>query len=300
MPVQECGFVQRITCPACESPDYTSIFSTPFEDNRIWGFLDTFFKGRIPKERIIGQKYEIVKCVKCAMLWQSYILDDNGMRDLYADWIDAQESLAKREAADRKYYINMARSIFIASSLMPKDSKTMLDFGMGWGHWCMAANALGMEAWGLELSPERQDFARNRNVKVITDLSTVPDNFFGFINSDQVFEHIPNPRESLKSIARIMRTGGVLHAAVPNGEDSEKALASKNFKMKKGALQPLEHINTFTPATLKAMCESTGLKLIKPIILPYLADCVMIKDAGSIPDPLYLALRKTSLYFVKK
>ncbi len=43
-----------------------------------------------------------------------------------------------------------------------------------------------------------------------------PDDYFDVITLNHVFEHVPNPSETMKELKRILKPGGILIIAVPN------------------------------------------------------------------------------------
>ena len=57
----------------------------------------------------------------------------------------------------------------------PRDVK-VLDFGMGWGHYCIASNAVGFDVYGSELSDVRIKYAQNNGVKLIKNTKEMQTN----------------------------------------------------------------------------------------------------------------------------
>ena len=58
------------------------------------------------------------------------------------------------------------------------------------------AKGFGCESYGTELSEERIKYASSNGIKVIA-WNEIPKHSFNFINTEQVFEHIPNPLDTL-------------------------------------------------------------------------------------------------------
>src|SRR5690606_17208053 len=113
-----------------------------------------------------------------------------------------------------------ARQMGGIATLFPRKAAPeihVLGFGMGWGFWCLAAKARGFQVVGLELSEERLRFAREQGTESWRTLSDNPIANFDFINAEQVFEHIPQPRETLTTLAARLNPGGVVRIAVPDG-----------------------------------------------------------------------------------
>jgi SAM-dependent methyltransferase len=267
----------------------------PYADPRIWDFMQTFYQGRIPAATKDGT-YALLECTACGFIWQREILSAALSDALYEEWIDAAHSLEKREQAPPVFYHRLARSMGFVREVVGAGPKRVLDFGMGWGHWCMMANAYCLEAVGVEASARRVAYASAHGVRSVTHLEDVPDASVSFINADQVFEHIPQPLATLQKMTTLLAPGGTVHIAVPDGSETASHFARPDWTASKSPWQPLEHINTFTPKTLCALAERAGLRMVKLFPLPQ----ALLRRAGTLlPDSLYLQVRKTSLYFQK-
>ena len=102
---------------------------------------------------------------------------------------------------------------------------------MGWGHYCIASKALGFDVHGCELSDVRIKFAQMNGVKIIKNINELEDNYFDFINSEQVFEHLSDPSVIMKEFQRILKNDGVINISVPNSVKSIKDLNSSVFNI---------------------------------------------------------------------
>ena len=88
---------------------------------------------------------------------------------------------------------------------------------------------------------------------------------FDFINTDQVFEHLPQPLETLKHLATGLRKGGVVRICVPDGNGNKAVLSKMDWEAAKGTIDslnivaPLEHINCYTTQSLVILAKEAGL-----------------------------------------
>ncbi|MEP7258285.1 MAG: class I SAM-dependent methyltransferase, partial [Flavitalea sp.] len=182
-----------------------------------------------------------------------------------------------------------------------------LDFGMGWGKWCLMAKAFGIDSYGMELSVERIEYAKKSGIKVIS-WDEVPDNQFDFINTEQVFEHIPAPLETMRHLSQALKPNGIIKISVPNGNDISNKLKVMDWGAKRKAknslmvVTPLEHINCYRTKSIITMGEKCGLENVE-IPFTYIG-FRSIKDFVKIAfrKPYYKHLKKgdTVLYFRKK
>ena len=244
----------------------------PFSDERVWPFLERYYEGRFPREKVESDNYSIARCNDCELLFQENILNDSNMYLLYEEWISAEESLNKKQQAEIslfKGYILELESICQILNAKPHEIK-VLEYGMGWGFWSNLAKACNFNVTGVELSRDRKEFAQKNGVRVIEDISQLVDEKFDYIYSNQVFEHIPDPRETLQKLANMLNENGVIHIQVPNGKGMEKELQSIAWEAKKDALHPLEHINCFSRESLKILANQAGLSMLPPVYRPNL------------------------------
>lgn len=257
-------FVRRPDCRLCGSRSARTLIRRSFLEPTVWDFLERYYEGRIGPAELAAGYYQVNQCTHCGFLWQVEILDEVGMDALYSRWISPQQSLAKKTAAPVEHAARYAAEVELIARLLkrPPSQLYVLDFGMGWGHWCSMAKAFGYRVVGLELSSDRIAHARRQGIAVIQRLDDLPRECLDFINSEQVLEHVAEPRQALAALVRALRPGGIVHLGVPNGRGIARALARRGWKPAKDAIHPLEHINCFTPTTLAALGRSAGLELI--------------------------------------
>lgn len=294
------NFEYRPYCALCESNRNLILFSEDFTNPIVWSFLEDYYQGRIKKTDLIGNKYEIAKCLKCGFLWQTFILDEGSIGQLYDAWIPPEESFRKRKQADISLFSTYAREVQVIASLILKRpfEIEVLDFGMGWGFWCRMAKAFGYNVWGYEISKSRIENARKNGIAVLENLSDIKGKEFDFINAEQVFEHIPNPLQTLTFLTRSLKEEGKIRVSVPNGRRIEKKLSKKGFKTTKDAIQPLEHINCFTHKTLVKFGKLGGLELMRQPFL--MSNRPTLKSyLKGIMGRYYNQFFNTTLYFKK-
>ncbi len=256
-------FRSRLDCPICGTDDPLPLRKIEYAVSPVWDFVEVYYEGRVAQDALRGAFFEVVKCHNCSFVWQQHILNEQGMGRLYNDWISTDDSLAKKRETDVSLYAGYARQIEAIAYLLkrkPADIK-VLDFGMGWGYWVLMAQAYGFQAYGFEIAVDRLAYARQFGLQVTDDTADFEDIQFDFINSEQAFEHIPTPKESIEFLVSKLKRGGILRISVPNGNGIAKAVQRLNWKPAADAIHPLEHINCFTNKTLIHLAKLAGLEL---------------------------------------
>lgn len=263
-------FVSRNQCPSCLSNNSQSVYRKKFNEDPIKKYLEEFYnsQGFIELEYLEETFYELMECNDCTLVYQKYIPNNFLMTKLYNEWISPeviQNEVEKNHSLS--FYFSLSKQIHkICKTLDKKPSELrVLDFGMGWGRWCKMASAFGIETFGVEISDERIQHAKKYGIQSLS-LDALEKNSFDFINTDQVFEHIPNPNEVLQILESSLKPGGLLKISVPDGNLVKEKLrimnwdAPKNHPDSLNIVAPLEHINCFTTKSIIDLAELNGLK----------------------------------------
>jgi SAM-dependent methyltransferase len=139
----------------------------------------------------------------------------------------------------------------------PYDLK-VLDFAFGWGHWCRLVKGFGCKVYGTESSTQRTEAGRASGI-IILDPAEITSHRFDWINANQVFEHLPEPLETLRHLRSALNTGGIVTLGVPGANDLKAKIARGEWKAIFDPLAPLEHLNFFPRGCLARMAATAGL-----------------------------------------
>jgi SAM-dependent methyltransferase len=256
---------RRSECPACADSEPDTIFRLAYSHKHIAQFIDEFYCRRVQQSVLADIPYEIDKCRHCGCLFQAYVLNQDGQAALYGEWVDNQASLLKKQNAKARLFHQYAGQLETIGRLFkqPPHLIEILEFGIGWGYWSRMAKAFGYSAQGLELAPERIEYARQLGVGVIEALPTVGPHY-DFIYANQVFEHLEQPLKTLRELVDYLKPEGIVYLRVPDGRGIEKQLRGHGWGGELDAIHPLEHINCFTRKSLIAMAAKAGLKPVQP------------------------------------
>lgn len=274
------NFIQRLNCPACKSQDVLSIYRCGFTESPIKEYLLSFYspQGYIELDYLDGATYSLIQCKGCGLIYQDEIPNDQLMERLYEKWIDPQITLKRRTEEDSlTLYSYYAQEIMQILAYMDKNpgELTFFDFGMGWGKWARMAKAFGCDACGLEMSKQRIDYAKSDCIDNIS-WNDIPAHAFDLINTEQVFEHIAEPLDTLCYLKKSLKKNGLIKISVPDGGDMKRRLRIMDWSAPKGSrnslnpVAPLEHINCFNTGAIIKMAEIAGLEAVYiPILKQY-------------------------------
>jgi 2-polyprenyl-3-methyl-5-hydroxy-6-metoxy-1,4-benzoquinol methylase len=263
-------FEIRNECPACESDRFKTIFQSPYNEPPIKDYLIDFYSPQIMVEfKYLGKAaYVLCECEVCGLIFQREIPNKILMKKLYEHWIDPQKALnGHQKQKGLEYYAYYAQEIMQIISYFGTipSSLCFLDFAMGWGKWALMAKAFGCDSYGTELSEERIKYAESNGIKIIM-WDEIPQQRFDFINTEQVFEHIQKPLQTLKHFKKGLKRDGIVKISVPSANDINRRLKIMDWKSPKGSknsLNPvasLKHINFFKRSSLLRMANKAEME----------------------------------------
>jgi SAM-dependent methyltransferase len=215
------------------------------------------------------------------LLFQRDVPDDALLLELYGQWLGKNDELAPHQPPmTLEYHANMAQEVMQLVALMRSrvsDNRRLkfLDFGMGWGHWAQTARALGADVYGLEYSPEKIAHAKSLGFKIL-DGNDLALHKFDFINTEQVVEHLADPRATVSKLTACLAPRGVLKLSVPDGRQIKATMNNWTWKdsyprrSEVMEIHPLEHLNCFTSKSLTSMAVACDLKRVElPLSIAY-------------------------------
>lgn len=259
------GFVHRDCCPLCGHGSAALLCEISYGDARLREYLAEFYRGRLPLNLLRDERYRVARCDRCGFLYQDRILDADGMRALYRDWIDDDASLHKKQSASGGLFRQYARQVQTLSQMLERRPRQIrvLDFGMGWGYWARMAQAHGLAVSGFELSERRREYARALGLDVISELPDAGEHY-DVIYANQVLEHLPEPLQTLRELRARLAPGGLIYLRVPDGRGVNDTLSWRGWIPELDAIHPLEHINCFIRSTLIRLGAEAGLVPASP------------------------------------
>lgn len=287
-------FVRRDLCPVCGCADSRTGYEKRFRQDPIRQYLDTWYRGRVPLSHLEGGAYLVMECPACELLYQRDVLDDDGLALLYGSWINPEASAKRSLRRARREGPALARQVRALGPLFQKRHRpaTVVELGCGWGNWLLMARAFGYAAEGIEIDDRRREFVVAQGIPCYRTCEELPDESADFVYAQQVFEHLRDPLQVLRSLTRSLRPGGYVHIAVPNARWVKRNLKKAQFVGPKGIrrslnpIAPLEHVNAFAGESLKRIGEACGLSVYKDA-LPFLPARTLCDYIETIPRFLY-------------
>lgn len=211
------------------------------------------------KNKRLGEKnsFEIIKCFDCLTIFANKIKDSVNNFD-YANYYH-EENLDIPEFVYETY-----RKV-IKGFEKHRGNNRFLDVGCGAGTLLDIAKELKWEATGVEVSKAIAEHLNKRGLNVFAgtlEEGNFPDDHFDAITCTEVIEHVPNPKEFLTEISRILSPNGILWMTTPHGGGFSGKLMGIKWD---SAIAPPEHLNIFSMKSMKICLEEAGFKKFRII-----------------------------------
>lgn len=307
-------FVIR-NCDYCSSDKYSTLFKAP----------DHYFCN--PGE------YTIVRCSNCGLVYTNPAIKADEIANFYKDDIGYYkpeknyESLSISTKLVKKllgYYFGYPISnvssfekiiLWPLYQLVKSDLKsigypdyveggTLLEIGCSYGRFLNKMKSLGWRVEGIDMNAKAVEYAKNElglNVSQSTIETFSAKRKYDVILMRMVLEHVYSPKETLRSIRKLLKPGGVLIVNVPNFDGLEMQL----FKSFAYGLQVPVHYTHFTPLTLKRYLEQSKFHVefvsFQTTDRDFVAPLHYLSLAGRLPKSLLmLATEKHVRKFIIK
>jgi len=257
-------FRARPRCPSCGKTNHKSVWSGKFSDPLVTGFLEKFHYSSDTESALGDQDFDLVKCGGCGLMYHRLVMSDAAIPVVYSEWTDSAqvERFEQTHGRAEEFEVGVYRTKLILrlKKLLEgrfNDPLRLLDFGCGSGRTIAQASMFGIQAQGIDVSDTRAEQASILNCQVFSSLDAFDQHGGGKVHAvimEQVLEHLIDPLDILSALHERLLPGGVLYIAVPNCTGKLPPTDFATFHN----VQPVEHVNAFTPATLTTIGENAG------------------------------------------
>ncbi len=246
---------ERKNCPICSDIKFKTIFSLPYKNI---SFLKNYYKDKINPYLNELEKYDYVisECLNCSLIFQKHIPNENFSELLYEKIINDEESKIKKLSVS-----GHLKDFELFKKIIKKENQdiSILEFSSGNGDWAYEAKKLNFDITANEYSKIRIETLKKKSLKVCDNINACKDKF-DIIYSDQVFEHIPNPAETLKLLMTLLKSHGYIYLKFPSSFMFKNKL-KMNYQPQKDCAHPLEHINTFNRKAFSHLIKDMNLEI---------------------------------------
>jgi 2-polyprenyl-3-methyl-5-hydroxy-6-metoxy-1,4-benzoquinol methylase len=137
----------------------------------------------------------------------------------------------------------------------------LLDVGAGDAHFLRAAQTRGWETHGTEYAPSKVQEAHGAGLRM-HEAPWRPEDAegsFDVVSALEVVEHLVDPLDELRWMARLVRPGGAVVLTTPNFSALSRRVLGPRWR----AIAYPEHLSLFTARTLHMAAERAGLRRLE-------------------------------------
>ena len=219
--------------------------------------------------------WRLVRCPRCAFVYLDRAPDYDALFAAMA-WEKTGAAELERRAVIRPLSFRLSRATRLRMALLPRKQiadlvarhaapGNVVDLGCGTGGQLSRLPA-GYVPFGIEISTEAAAEADARfrqrggcalNQPALLGLETFAADFFTAASLRSYLEHELQPRAVLGALRRVLKPGGAVIVKVPNYGSLNRRVTGPKWC---GFRYP-DHLNYFTPKTLRAMAEDCGYRV---------------------------------------
>lgn len=273
-----------------------------FSDPPLCNFIAADPYGERPEPYLTTAHWDYVQCETCKQAFHKRVLSPDWTEHLFQRWM-TKEAIDEFERTYNSSDHGFTKAIGtvehilriekLTRSIRKREVVRVLDFGCGNGEFISMCRGFGFHAIGVDRSEARKE---KNPLPVFADLDEVKSRDgdpFHAITLFEVLEHLHEPLRILKQLRKFTAGGAVLVLTTPDCTGVKAIDSYHDYRM----INPLSHINGFTPNTLKNIAARAGFVSIHPPTPYVTAD---IARAAKRTARLMLSpftRRRTQLYF---
>lgn len=250
---------------------------------------------------IFEDKFQLRECIKCETAFLNPRPTLGQLNKAYSDDYYGEGETKFNPFVEKVIDFFRQRNAKRMAKLFGKKG-SVLDIGCGNGNFLYNLGKQGeFELHGLELPGRSADRASKINQIKLTlgelNVDSFEMNSFDAITLIHVFEHLPNPKEVLEIINKILKPNGVLVIEFPNIDSWQ----SNCFKNHWFHIDPPRHLNFFKPTKFIEELKQFGFiceneSYLSPQFSPYGVQQSLLNKLGLKRDLLYEHLKGNQDY----
>jgi SAM-dependent methyltransferase len=204
--------------------------------------------------------YDVIECQACGFRHIDPLLGEEELKQFYnAEFYEKEwPNYFKNAEEDKEWWMLRYHHLYDLLD-MHAPGKRLLDIGSGPGYFLEAGRDHGWDVTGFEPSPIAAEYTRERGLKIVNDLFTLPrareEGRFDVVSLNLVLEHLREPITLIAEIKTILNPGGLLFLTSPNDFNPYQQLLWKHAGFKPWWVVPRHHLNYFNTGSIMKLCR---------------------------------------------
>jgi 2-polyprenyl-3-methyl-5-hydroxy-6-metoxy-1,4-benzoquinol methylase len=206
---------------------------------------------------------DVWRCRSCALVWvpDGLVVGEGGASIYEGDTPIFLQDGNEQYYLDETNLTSCRLKVDWIADVLPKGAK-LLDAGANFGHFLSVArdrwDAVGVELSRAAVEWSKQHFGVNNHAASIYDLPSELAGPYDAVTLFDVIEHVPQPKEALAALRKVLRPGGYLFLSTPDmGSAVARAMGPRWHY-----LDPIQHIVLFNRANLSRLLDEAGFDVV--------------------------------------
>ncbi len=209
-------------------------------------------------------QFNLVRCSNCGHVYLEGEFSPEILRDLYTNYYPRSTFDLERY---RPYIETRGFGVWLDGEnsstfrWVPRNVR-VLDIGCGFGESLGYHRARGCDVHGVDADENIRRVAEKFGYEVhvgLFDSNMYEADYFDYVTMNQVIEHVTDPVETLRGIAKVLKPGGVAILSTPNAG----GWGAKVFGKYWINWHAPYHLQFFIPRSMRLAAEQAGLVLEK-------------------------------------
>ncbi len=207
---------------------------------------------------------EFVECTNCGLIRTEPIPSFEQISDHYnKKFVTGNYELLQRYDSDYETIYRQFLKFTTFYSRNPQGQR-LLDIGCFTGQFLDVAKHAGFLTHGVEYQSEAARIANEKHdgrvhCGQIESYYEAPSKSFDVVTLFGVIEHLTEPDNTVRIIAKLIKQGGIFIIQTPNTASFPARLLGKWWP----AYAPVEHIHYFSPRNIKILLERHSFRVVK-------------------------------------
>ena len=201
---------------------------------------------------IHSNSQQLLRCGQCNLYQKGLLESDSVYEDEYHD------EYVRRQGSKT---ITAKIRLGAATRYLETSQPRMLDIGCSVGATVRAADELGWQASGVDISQSAVQFCRSQGLdchKVDGTELPFTEATFDLLTNWHVIEHVPDVLETLAEWRRVLKPGGIMMLETPNSRFLKARFLGPRYRK----FWPGEHLYTFDRGNLTSLLNRAGFDVL--------------------------------------
>jgi 2-polyprenyl-3-methyl-5-hydroxy-6-metoxy-1,4-benzoquinol methylase len=211
--------------------------------------------------------FVIVRCASCDLVYLQDPPSPNDLKRIYSFAAGYHVAFQAIDSRESQVYIGQAEEHLEIVHRYTRGGR-ILDVGCSVGFFLATAQAHGWDAYGVEVSEDTAEIARQRGVKVLTGTledASFESGLFDVVTLWDVIEHVDDPVGTMMTVERVLKNDGLVVISTPNIDGIFPRLSYYVSKPtgRWPHPEPPYHLCQFSKRTMRKLAARTGFDVLR-------------------------------------